>query len=397
MRRSAGRHRKDPSLSIATVLVAVGCGTGVYLTAMPLYAQASTTVTVSTTAGLRSAVEGASAGTVIRVRGGTYYPTSTLRAAASGRPGSRITLTAYGSETVRIDGSRLPAGSTLAGISGSYWTVSGLRFQNSPARGLVVTSSTGGIFSNLATSGNGGSGFTLRGDRTVDNLIRNLDSYDNHDPAGRRDDADGLAVTSGSGSGNRVTGARLFNNADDGMDVWRWASPVTVERSWAFGNGKAGDGESGTGETGETGKTGETGNSRHGNGFVLAAAHNSAPHLLRSNAAWDNAADGFTGGSGSGAVSLDRNTAYANRGTGFRFATGAARLTRNLAVADTGGPAELGAQAVSSGNSWDAGVAAPSFGSGDAATAHAPRRAGGSLPATAFLGTDGGTIGATMR
>ncbi|GAA4889538.1 hypothetical protein GCM10023237_03720 [Streptomyces coeruleoprunus] len=57
---------------------------------------------------LQSAVASATAGTTIQVRGGTYYPTSTLKSTANGTAANRITLTAYGSEQVRIDGSRLP-------------------------------------------------------------------------------------------------------------------------------------------------------------------------------------------------------------------------------------------------------------------------------------------------
>lgn len=42
--------------------------------------------------------------------------------AFAGTGSNRITLQAYGTEKVRIDGSRLPAGSWLTGVYGSYWT-----------------------------------------------------------------------------------------------------------------------------------------------------------------------------------------------------------------------------------------------------------------------------------
>ena len=139
---------------------------------------------------------------------------------------------------MRIDGSKLPDGSWLAGIHGDYWTVQNLTFQNSPAQGFVATSSVGGVFKNLVTADNGDSGFTLRGDGTTDNLVQNLDSHGNYDPAGHGQNADGIAVKFGSGTGNRITGARLYNNSDDGLDLWQFSSPVTIEHSWAFGNGK---------------------------------------------------------------------------------------------------------------------------------------------------------------
>ena len=80
MRLSTGRHRRTRTLSIAAaVAVAAGAG-GVFLGLSNGGARAaSSTVTVSTTAQLESAVKNAVAGTVIQVRAGTYYPTATLK------------------------------------------------------------------------------------------------------------------------------------------------------------------------------------------------------------------------------------------------------------------------------------------------------------------------------
>jgi hypothetical protein len=380
--RIAGRHRKNHALPIAAALVAVGGGVGVYLTVPAGNAQAATTVTVSTTSALESAVANASAGTTIQLRAGTYYPTSTLKSTASGTASSRITLTAYGSEKVKVDGSKLASGSWLAGIYGSYWTVSGIQFQNSPAQGFVVTSSTGGIFKNLTTNGNGDSGFTLRGDNTVDNLIQNLDSYNNYDAANHGQNADGLAIKFGSGSGNKVTGARLYNNSDDGMDLWKWATPVTIEHSWSYGNGKN--------------RWSDTAFEGNGNGFKLGGGGTVTAHIVNNNAAWNNASNGFTENSNTGAINLNRNTAYANAGTGFYFATGAARLGKNLAVSNAA-KSKLSGSTVSAGNNWDSGIATPSFVSTDATTAYGSRTSSGSLPATTFLTTGSTTIGSTMN
>ncbi|MFI2433720.1 right-handed parallel beta-helix repeat-containing protein [Streptomyces sp. NPDC018693] len=321
MRQSTGRHRRTRTVSIAAaVAVASGAG-GVHLGLSNGGAQAAgATVTVSSTAQLESAVRNAAAGTVIEVRGGTYYPSATLRSTASGTPTSRITLRARGGETVRVDGSRLPAGSWLAGIHGSYWTVENLTFQKSPAQGLVVTSSTGGVFRNLVTASNGDSGFTLRGDNTVDNLVRNLDSHDNH-AAG-----DGIAITFGSGSGNVVDGARLHDNASDGIDLWQFSTPVTIRNSRAYGNG---------------------------NGFNLGGGGAVVAHQVHDNTARDNTLHGFTENSNPGAIALDANTARANGQSGFHFPTGKARLTRNHAADNKGGPAELGPSTVNEANTWD--------------------------------------------
>ncbi|MGW2722619.1 right-handed parallel beta-helix repeat-containing protein [Streptomyces sp. NPDC001492] len=383
MRLGTGRHRRTRTLSIAAaVSLSAGAG-GVCLGLSGGGAQAATTtVTVSTTAQLESAVKSAAAGTVIQVRGGTYYPTATLKSTAGGSSSHRITLQPYGSEKVRIDGSKLPAGSWLTGIYGSYWTVRNLTFQHSPAQGLVVTSSTGGIFKNLVTADNGDSGFTLRGDNTVGNLVQNLDSYGNYDAAGHGQNADGIAIKFGSGTGNRVTGARLHDNSDDGLDLWQFSSPVTIEHSWSYGNGRN--------------RWHDSAFEGNGNGFELGGGGVAVAHVVNNNAAWDNALNGFTENSNTGAIALNRNTAYANARAGFSFATGRARLARNLAVSDEGGPAQLGPRTVSAANNWDAGVSTPGFRSTDASPAYGSRRSDGSLPATTFLTTGSTTVGSTM-
>lgn len=385
MRQSInGRHRRNRTLSIAAaVSVAAGAG-GVHLGLSHDGAQAaSTTVTVSSTAQLESAVASAAAGTTIQVRGGTYQPTRTLKSTANGTASARITLTAYGSEKVRIDGSELAAGSWLAGIFGDYWTVSGLTFQNSPAQGFVATSSVGGVFRNLVTADNGDSGFTLRGDGTTGNLVQNLDSHGNYDAANHGQNADGIAVKFGSGTGNRITGARLYDNADDGLDLWQFSSPVTIEHSWAFGNGKN--------------RWNDSAFEGNGNGFKLGGGGASVAHSVNNNAAWNNMLHGFTENSNTGAILLNRNTAYANKERGFSFATGEARLARNLAVSNGTGKTKLGSSTVSAANNWDGGVATPAFKSTDAATAYGARKSDGSLPATTFLTTGSMAVGSTMN
>ncbi|CAM5260228.1 MULTISPECIES: right-handed parallel beta-helix repeat-containing protein [Streptomyces] len=381
---SRGRHRRTRTL-ISTVAVAVATGVaGVWLTSTPDDARAAGTVVVSTTAELEKAFANAGPGTTLQLRGGTYHPAKSLKSQADGTARSRITVTAYGAEKAVVDGSRLPAGAWLVAIGGDHWTLSNLTFRNSRAHGVVVTSSVGGIFRNLTTHGNGDSGFTLRGEGTTDNLIENLDSHGNYDAKNHGQNADGLAIKFGSGSGNRVIGARLYNNADDGVDLWQWASPLRIERSWAYGNG--------------VNRWKDPAFEGNGNGFKLGGGGASAAHVITGNAAWDNEKHGFTDNSNPGALRLHRNTAYANDASGYYIASSPSRLSRNLALDNASGPAKLGRRVVSAANTWDAGGAGdlrPAV--TDPTTAYGPRRADGSLPATDFLVTGTSAIGAGMK
>ncbi|GGL83285.1 hypothetical protein GCM10010129_28670 [Streptomyces fumigatiscleroticus] len=367
-----------PTALTAAAALALGAG----LAVLPTQAQAATVV-VSNATDLSNAIKNATAGTVIQVRGGTYYPTATLQSTANGTSSSPVTLTAYGSETVKIDGSNLPDGDWILKLTADYWNVSHLTFQNSPDSAVVCQSCTGTNWNDVKTINGGDSGFTLTGDGTVNNTVKNLDSYGNYDAANHGENADGVAVKYGSGTGNVITGARLYNNSDDGIDFWSFSSPVTVEHTWSFGNGEN--------------RWGDAAFAGDGNGYKLGGDGEVVAHVVNNSAAWDNAGNGFTENSNTGAIVINRTTAYANGNWGYYFATGAAKLGRNLAVSNGSGKATYGSSVTSYMNNWDSGVATPSFVSTDATTAYSARASNGSLPATTFLTTGSTTIGATMN
>ncbi|MFD0309760.1 right-handed parallel beta-helix repeat-containing protein [Streptomyces sp. NPDC127119] len=363
------------ALSLTAVL-ALGAG----LAVIPTQAQAATVV-VSTTTDLTNAIKNATAGTVIQVRAGTYYPTATLQSTANGSSSSRIYLQPYGSETVKIDGSNLPDGDWIFKLTADYWTVSGITFQNSPDSAVVCQSCASTVWENIKTINGGDSGFTLTGDSTTNNTVRNIDSYGHYDAATHGENADGIAVKFGSGSGNLITGARLYNNSDDGIDFWSFSSPVTVEHTWAMGNGKN--------------RWSDSAFAGDGNGYKLGGDGEVVAHVVNNSAAWDNAGSGFTENSNTGAIVINRTTAYANVKYGYYFATGAARLGKNLAVSN-GTSVSKGGSVVSAGNNWDSGISTPSFRSTDASTTYNSRQSNGALPVTTFLTTGSTTIGATM-
>ncbi|WP_405505172.1 right-handed parallel beta-helix repeat-containing protein [Streptomyces purpurascens] len=360
-------------------LAALTLGTG--LAVLPTQAQAATVV-VSNSADLADAIKNAAPGTVIQVRGGTYYPTATLQSTANGTSSSPVTLTAYGSETVKIDGSNLPDGNWIFKLTADYWNVSKITFQNSPDSAVVCQSCTGTVWNDIKTIDGGDSGFTLTGDGTVNNTVRNIDSYGHNDAATHGENADGIAVKFGSGTGNLITGARLYNNSDDGLDFWSFSSPVTVEHTWAFGNGKN--------------RWGDSAFAGDGNGYKLGGDGEVVAHVVNNSAAWDNAGNGFTENSNRGAIVINRTTAYANAKWGYYFATGSARLGKNLAVSNGGGSVSKGSSVVSAGNNWDSGIATPAFRSTNASTTYNARQSNGALPVTTFLATGSTTIGATM-
>ncbi|MFC8509952.1 pectate lyase [Streptomyces sp. NPDC057411] len=372
--------RTPRARTTVTALAVLAAATGLGALATPAEAA---TVVVATSAELANAVKNATPGTVVQVRGGTYYPTATLQSTANGTAAAPIRLEPYGSETVRIDGSKLPAGSWIFKLTADYWTVSRLTFQHSPDSAVVCTSCTGTVWNSIRTIDGGDSGFTLTGDDTNDNVVRDLDSSGHYDAADHGENADGLAIKFGSGRNNLVTGARLFDNSDDGVDLWSWSTPVTIEHTWAYGNGRN--------------RWSDPAFAGDGNGFKLGGDGEVVAHVVNNSAAWGNAGNGFTENSNRGAIALNRTTSYANAKWGYFFATGAARLGKNLAVGNGSGPASRGAAVVSAGNNWDSGIATPPFLSTDPASAYGARKADGSLPATAFLTTGSTTVGSTMN
>ena len=332
---------------------------------------------------IQKAVDKAVPGDVIAVRGGTYSLTVNITIAKNGTSAAPITLTNYGTERVVIDGENLPASHTPVGgsipgaqrgaihMQASFWRLVGLEITRGPYA-VYCAGCNDNVFERLVTRNNYESGFQLQGSSSR-NLILNLDSSLNHDPRKNGESADGLAIKEGSGSGNVVRGARLWNNVDDGLDLWLFTSPVTVQNTISYGNGVnrwnfpdfAGD----------------------GNGFKLGGG-SPAPavaHSVSNAIAYLNAAHGFTDNNQAGRILISRSTAYRNGGTGFDVDASSTVLTGNLAV-DNAKPVALGSSSTGSGNSWDLGGTwnAAALISTDDSVITGPRVAG-NIPSSSFL------------
>ncbi|MBL7253470.1 sigma-70 family RNA polymerase sigma factor [Paractinoplanes lichenicola] len=306
-------------------------------------------------------------GQTIALRGGTYRPTEETVIDTPGTARARITLTNYRDERPVIDAARIPADRWAVTHRGGYWTVQGLEIKNSGSQAYACVSCRGVTFRRLSIHDNVRGGLVLRGPGTTGNQVLDSDFFGNHDPDRDVRVGVGLAVKFGSGAGNVVRGNRFFGNADNGFDLGDFADPVTVERNWAWGNG---------------------------GGFVLGGGSPApaAAHVLRDNAAWDNADHGFVDEGNAGALRLTRNTAWRNGGDGFSLADSAPRLTGNVAVGNKKA-ATLTDRATATGNAWDEDESV--FRSTDPAVAQGKRRPGGGLPGSTFLAAPPG-LGADL-
>lgn len=353
---------------------------------------------------IQVAVNKAVAGDSILLRGGTYAVTSNIQIKKSGTSSARITLAAYQSEVPIVDGEGLPntpaplGGSIASGDRGilhvenaAYWTFKGIQFINGPY-GVYAVGSNNNIFQQLVTRQNYETGFQLQGS-SANNQILYLDSYENRDPRKNGESADGIGIKEGTGDGNILEGARLWNNADDGLDFWEFKSKITVSDTIAWGNG--------------VNRWGFGDFQGDGNGFKLgggdAADKAPANHQITNSIAFSNAAKGFTDNSQPGNFVLSRNTAWNNGDVGFQSQTAVATFTNNIAASNKKGTTNsaqvtLSSSQKQSGNSWQGSTTwnNAAFKSVDVSLVQGKRDANGRIAASDFLlPANGAAIGAT--
>ena len=343
---------------------------------------------------IQKAIGLVAAGGTIAVRGGTYALTTNIQITKSGTSSAPITLAAYQGEKVVIDGEALgytpgAVGSTIPSgqrgaihMEASYWKISGLEIVHGPYA-VYCNNCSGNTFDRLATHDNYETGFQLQG-ASANNQILNLDSYNNRDPRKNGESADGLGIKEGSGAGNVVRGARLWNNIDDGFDAWMFTSPITIQGTIAYGNG--------------FNRWNIPNFSGDGNGFKMGGSGGTGPaanHSVSNSMSFGNAAHGFTDNGNTGTITVNRNTAYQNAKTGFDFDGGStSKLTANLAVGNATAVA-LGSSSAS-GNSWNIGGTWTLL-STDASTITGARNTDGSIRSSNFLvPANGSAVGAKI-
>ena len=356
------------------------------------------------------------AGDTVYIRAGTY-PITTPASAGAGiqftKSGTsdtnRIRYWAYPGEVPVFDFTNMVISTTgyTHGfvVTGSWLHFKGLEIAHVPMNtfsnnGVDVVTGGNCIFELLNMHHNSGNGIFI-GKGTGGHLVLNCDAHDNYDATssqGQGQNADGFGVHyQTAGATTILRGCRSWWNSDDGYDLINQEVPVTVENSWAMGNGFAMYGTLNP----------AAGN---GNGFKMGSSATGVRHLVQNNVAWKNKASGFYANHSSGGNTWYNNTSFMN-GTQYNMLASPAN-DPNTTITLTGALAHImrnnigypNKNANMTGvdtmfNSWDLNItpAATDFlsisdpsvtGTGvaiESSGAIGPRPADGSMPAVDFL------------
>ncbi|MBN1867887.1 right-handed parallel beta-helix repeat-containing protein [Candidatus Sumerlaeota bacterium] len=312
-------------------------------------------------------------GDTVWVHGGEYEPTDSIRLTTkSGTQAAPIRIWAVPGEQpvfefhgLNVKGIRIEqAWWRLKGLTVAHCGDYGIRLQTVNAHHVTLENMT------CWRGGNSGIGLTAG---AHDNLLLNCDSYEHYDVATHGENADGFALKSGIGTGNRLIGCRAWHNSDDGYDLWKAGESVYLERCYAWRNG-----DNVFGDPDFDGNM---------NGFKLG--QDLGAHVLYRCAVWDEPKKGFDLNGNSSGVTIRQCTAFrCEDNFAFLFVKGNAELNvlrNNLSFQ---GNVEIDPRMDDQHNSWNtAGVTigADDFVSLDPSSLEGPRNADGSLPEGPFL------------
>ena len=328
---------------------------------------------------LQKAADTAQPGDVIRVLSGVYRPVNArsygVRITRSGTSTAPITIQGEGGRPVLDCSGLAPTGQWemyCFDLRANGWIVKCIDVKGSQqfgdvyvGIGVLFYNASNNVIDNVRSYGNEGPGFQVGyGSASSNNRLVNCDAYDNLDPmtTPMGGNADGVQIIVPAGSnGNVVDACRAWNNSDDGFDLWKSESAVTIRNSWAFANGS----ESGT-------------------GFKLGRNESGPRHRVHNNLAFNNRYFGFTSNDASGALELYNNTAYGNGTHGFVNTLGniPSVYRNNLSGNNTAISSSQPDVIDDTFNSWNLAVTvtAADFLSVSETLGSAPRNADGSLP-----------------
>jgi MYXO-CTERM domain-containing protein len=268
---------------------------------------------------LQKGANTAVAGDTVYIRGGTYSITTPTTSSAgitftkSGTSDTnRISYFAYPGEAPVFDFTNMVI-STTGYTHGFVITASWLHFKGLEVRyvpmntfsnnGVDVLSGGNDIFELLNMHHNSGNGIFIGSKTDGGHLLLNCDAHDNYDATssqGQGQNADGFGVHyQTTGASTTIRGCRSWWNSDDGYDLINQEVPVTVENSWAFGNGYAMYGTFNPADG-------------NGNGFKMGSSQTGVRHLVQNNVAWKNKASGFYANHSTGGNTWYNNTSFMN-------------------------------------------------------------------------------------
>jgi hypothetical protein len=219
-------------------------------------------------------------------------------------------------------------------VTGSWLHFKGLEIRGVPMNtfsnnGVAVSNGGNCIFELLNMHHNSGNGIFI-GKGSGGHLVLNCDAHDNYDATssqGQGQNADGFGVHyQTAGATTIVRGCRAWWNSDDGYDLINQEVPVTVENSWAFGNGYAMYGTFNPAQG-------------NGNGFKMGSSATGIRHLVQNNVAWKNKANGFYANHSSGGNTWYNNTSFMN-GTQYNMLASPPN-TPNTTITLTGAMAHI--------------------------------------------------------
>lgn len=347
------------------------------------------------------AVSVATAGNLIYVRGGSYFPTQTIRITNSGSAGNLIKLWAYPGEKPVLDFTNQPYGGSSRGFlispDGNYWHFKGLEIARAGDNAIKCEGGHN-IFELLVLHHNGDTGLQIGLNKdtlssnpdpqhwAAYNLTLNCDSYMNYDPDTKGGDADGFACKLYPGAGNQFIGCRGWKNSDDGWDFYLSSFAIVLSNCWTWHNGDASQytvvGGSYQG---------------NGNGFKLGSDGSEGTHVVMNCVAFNNnfpgrTRHGFDQNHHGGGALIYNCLAFDNLYNYFfeDSVGGNPQIFRNN-ISLNGAVSDFVGGTVEDHNTWlasDHGQANPavgSFGAADfsslaEAAAEAPRNPDGSLP-----------------
>jgi len=226
----------------------------------------------------REIINSAEPGDIIEVEDGVYQFSTRLSTEVGGEEDAPIEIRpAEGASPVFEWTGEVPTSDDSGWqIRRPYWIVRGLEIRGSTWKSINV----GGIghdivFENLDVHDGNVWGIMNNGGDNV--VFRNCDSYNHYDPQNEGQNSDGINMT-GPAENGLIEGCRVWNNGDDGYDMWV-SENHTIRYCWAANNGQ-----------------GETGN---GNGFKLGSTPSGGGgHRVYRCVAFNNYGGGANPGSG---------------------------------------------------------------------------------------------------